>query len=170
MNSEQLRSLQAPFKTLYRDAPERALQTLKAHGTLVSDRPAVILASDHITLTLGLHPSTGGDGADACSADLLLGALASCAGVTLQAVAIATGIAIRGGTVTAEGDLDFRGTLAVVRDVPIGFTAIRLHFQLDTDASDAQLDTLTRLAERYCVVFQTLVHPPLLTLSRSLAD
>jgi uncharacterized OsmC-like protein len=167
MNSEQLKSLQAPFKALYRDAPERARQTLRVQGQLLSDRPAVAVDAGPTVLTMGLHPAAGGDGSDACSADLLLSALASCAGVTLQAVAIATGIVIRGGTVSAEGDLDFRGTLAVVRDVPVGFSAIRVHFQLDTDATDAQLDTLTRLAERYCVVFQTLRQTPQLSLSRS---
>ena len=167
MNAEDLKSAQAPLKALYREQPERALLTLSAHGTLAPDRPALTLASGHGRVTAGLHPATGGSGEDACSGDMLLEALASCAGVTLKAVAIAMGIEIRGGTVHAEGDLDFRGTLGVDKSTPVGFQTIRLRFELDTPATDEQLDTLLKLSERYCVVFQTLRQSPQLSLSRT---
>lgn len=167
MNAEQLKAAQAPLKNLYREDPARARLTLRAAGRLLADRPAVAIETGHGRVTAGLHPATGGDGHDACSGDMLLEALASCAGVTLSAVATAMGIVIRSGTVEVEGDLDFRGTLGVAKEVPVGFEAIRLHFALDSDASPEQLDTLLRLSERYCVVFQTLRQPPQLSLSRT---
>jgi len=166
MNAEQLKTAQAPLKALYRDQPERARLTLTARGRLLADRPAVTIETGHGRVTAGLHPATGGDGSDACSGDMLLEALASCAGVTLKAVATAMGLDIRNGSVSVEGELDFRGTLGVAKEAPVGFTAIRLRFSLDTDASDEQLDQLLRLSERYCVVFQTLRQPPQLSVER----
>jgi uncharacterized OsmC-like protein len=166
MNAEELKARQAPLKTLYQQNPQAALQTLSARGRLGTDAPTVRLESGHGKVLAGLHPATGGSGADACSGDMLLEALAACSGVTLTAVATAMGIDIRDGTVTAEGDLDFRGTLGVSKEAPVGFTAIRLKFVLDTDASDAQLDSLLRLSERYCVIYQTLKQPPQLSLER----
>ncbi len=166
MTADQLKAAQAPLKALYREQPERAQLTLSARGRLHPDRPAVTLETGLGRVTAGLHPATGGDGQDACSGDMLLEALASCAGVTLKAVAMAMGIALRSGSVSAEGDLDFRGTLGVSKEVAVGFSAIRLHFTLDTDASDEQLENLMRLSERYCVVFQTLRQPPRLSLAR----
>lgn len=169
MDAEQLRAAQAPLKKTYREDPASAQLTLTARGRLLADRPAVTIETGHGRVTAGLHPAAGGDGSDACSGDMLLEALASCAGVTLKAVATAMGIVIRSGSVSAEGDMDFRGTLGVDKDVPVGFQRIRLAFSLDTDASDEQLDTLLRLSERYCVVFQTLRQPPALSLSRERA-
>jgi uncharacterized OsmC-like protein len=166
MNAEELKARQAPLKELYQRNPQAALKTLSARGRLGSDTPTVRLESGHGKVLAGLHPATGGSGDDACSGDMLLEALAACSGVTLKAVATAMGIAIRDGTVTAEGDLDFRGTLGVSKEAPVGFTAIRLKFVLDTDASDAQLDSLLRLSERYCVIYQTLKQPPQLNLER----
>jgi uncharacterized OsmC-like protein len=150
---------QAPLKEQYRAEPAAALITLGASGTI--DDPNGLSCSvqtGRALVTAGLHPATGGDGLLACSGDMLLQALVACAGVTLRAVATATGISVRGGTVSAAGDLDFRGTLGVDRDAPVGFTAIRLHFELDTDATPEQLATLQKLTERYCVVYQTLAH------------
>jgi uncharacterized OsmC-like protein len=157
MNADTLRAAQAPLKDWYRADPSAALITLKAAGTL--DDPAGLSCSVETGRALvkaGLHPATGGDGLLACSGDMLLQALVACAGVTLRAVATSTGIAVRGGTVSAQGDLDFRGTLGVDREAPVGFTAIRLTFELDTDATTEQISTLKKLTERYCVVYQTL--------------
>jgi uncharacterized OsmC-like protein len=158
MNAEELRSLQAPLKTRYREQPETALVTLHAEGR-VGDNLTCKIQTGKARVEAGLHPATGGDGLAACSADMLLEALVGCAGVTLGAVATALGIRLRDATIRAEGDLDFRGTLGVSKDVPVGFKQIRLKFDLDTDASEDQIATLIRLTERYCVVFQTLSHP-----------
>ena len=158
MNADELKSLQAPFKTQYRDHPETALVTLLAEGRIGEDIICKI-ESGKAPVEAGLHPATGGDGRSACSADMLLEALVGCAGVTLRAVATALGISLRDATIRAEGDLDFRGTLGVSKDVPVGFKEIRLNFDLDTDASEEQIATLLRLTERYCVVYQTLSRP-----------
>jgi uncharacterized OsmC-like protein len=158
MNADELRALQAPLKAQYRERPETGLVTLRAQGR-IGEGINCKIETGKARVEAGLHPATGGDGLSACSADMLLEALVGCAGVTLRAVATALGIPLRGATVQAEGDLDFRGTLGVSKDVPIGFRQIRLHFDLDTDASEEQLATLLRLTERYCVVYQTLSHP-----------
>jgi uncharacterized OsmC-like protein len=167
MTAEELRALQAPLKARYREEPAAALVTLKARGTLGAEGVTCKVDTGRALVEAGLHPATGGDGPAACSGDMLLEALAACAGVTLRAVATALGIAVRGGTVTAEGDLDFRGTLGVSKEVPVGFTAVRLHFALDTDAGAEQLATLLKLTERYCVVYQTLQKPPRLSASQT---
>ncbi len=166
MNAEQLKAAQAPLKVRYQQDPASALRTLSARGRLTPDDQTVRIETGHGKVLAGLHPATGGTGNDACSGDMLLEALAACSGVTLNAVATAMGIKIRNGTVTAEGDLDFRGTLGVGKEAPVGFTDIRLRFALDTDATDEQLGTLLRLAERYCVIYQTLKTPPQLHLER----
>jgi uncharacterized OsmC-like protein len=158
MNADELRSLQAPLKTQYRERPQTALVTLHAKGQ-VGENITCKIATGKARLEAGLHPATGGDGTSACSADMLLEALVGCAGVTLKAVATALGIPLRRATIEAEGDLDFRGTLGVSKDVPVGFKDIRLSFDLDADASGEQLATLIRLTERYCVVYQTLTRP-----------
>jgi uncharacterized OsmC-like protein len=158
MTADKLRSLQAPLKARYREHPETALVTLRAQGR-IAENVACKVETGKARVEAGLHPATGGDGQSACSADMLLEALVGCAGVTLSAVATALNIPLRGATVTAEGDLDFRGTLGVSKDVPVGFKEIRLNFDLDTDATDEQVATLIRLAERYCVVYQTLSQP-----------
>ena len=158
MNAEELRSLQAPVKERYRQQPETALVTLRAEGRL-GEGVTCKIETGKAPVEAGLHPATGGDGLSACSGDMLLEALVGCAGVTLNAVATALGIRLRDATVRAEGDLDFRGTLGVSKDVPVGFQQIRLQFDLDTDASEEQLATLIRLTERYCVVYQTLSRP-----------
>src|SRR5512132_3982294 len=158
MTVDELRSLQAPLKAQYRERPETALVTLKAEGR-VGENMTCKIETGKACVEAGLHPVTGGDGQSACSADMLLEALVGCAGVTLRAVATALGIPLRGATIRAEGDLDFRGTLGVSKDVPVGFKEIRLNFDFDTDASEEQLTTLVRLTERYCVVYQTLSHP-----------
>src|ERR1700737_612699 len=158
MNAEDLRSLQAPLKERYREQPETALVTLRAEGRIGEDITCKVETGKGL-VEAGLHPATGGDGLSACSGNMLLEALVACAGVTLRAVATALGIQLRDATVRAEGDLDFRGTLGVSKDVAVGFQRIRLHFDLDTDASEEQLATLVRLTERYCVVYQTLNHP-----------
>jgi uncharacterized OsmC-like protein len=163
MNADQLKALQAPVKTLYREHPDKARLTLKAAGALDRDRIVCLVNGFKGEVPAGLHPATGGDGQDACSGDMLLQALVGCAGVTLKAVATAMNIIIRSGTIRAEGDMDFRGTLGVSKEVAVGFQAIRLYFDLDTDASPDQLQTLVKLTERYCVVYQTLVRPPELT-------
>jgi len=163
MDSEKLRALQQPLKDAYRGDPASAVITLRARGELGAEEVSCSVETGRALAVAGLHPATGGDGTLACSGDMLLQALVACAGVTLRAVATSLGIAIAGGTVRAEGDLDFRGTLAVAKDAPVGFTAIRLNFDLDTDASPDQLDTLLRLTERYCVVYQTLSRPAQLT-------
>src|SRR5205814_8994392 len=158
MNAEELRSLQAPMKERYRQQPETALVTLRAEGRLGKGVTCKI-GTGKAPVEAGLHPATGGDGLSACSADMLLEALVGCAGVTVRAVATALCIPLRDATVRAEGDLDFRGTLGVSKDIPVGFKEIRLHIDLDTDASEEQLATLLRLTERYCVVYQPLSHP-----------
>jgi uncharacterized OsmC-like protein len=158
MNAEELRALQAPLKAQYRERPETALVTLYAKGR-IGENVTCKIETGKSRAEAGLHPATGGDGASACSADMLLEALVGCAGVTLNAVATALGIPLRRATVHAEGDLDFRGTFGVSKDVPVGFKQIRLNFDLDTDASEEQVATLLRLTERYCVVYQTLSQP-----------
>jgi uncharacterized OsmC-like protein len=165
MDTEELRALQQPLKDAYRSDPASAVITLRAHGELGAEGVSCSVETGRALAVAGLHPASGGDGTLACSGDMLLQALAACAGVTLRAVATSLGIAVRGGTVRAEGDLDFRGTLAVAKDAPVGFTAIRLSFDVDTDASPDQRDTLLRLTERYCVVFQTLASPAHLSAS-----
>jgi uncharacterized OsmC-like protein len=157
MDAETLRAVQAPIKDRYRSDPAAATMTLTARGQL--DDPEGLSCSvetGRALVTAGLHPATGGDGMLACSGDMLLQALVACAGVTLRAVATSTGIAVRGGTVSAAGELDFRGTLGVDREAPVGFKNVRLTFDLDTDATADQLATLRKLTERYCVVYQTL--------------
>ncbi|MEU8637088.1 OsmC family protein [Amycolatopsis sp. NPDC048633] len=160
MDTEELRATQAPLKDKYREAPESALVTLHADAELDGLGISCKVETGRAVVEAGLHPATGGDGTLACSGDMLLEALAACAGVTLRAVATSLGLEVRGGRVRAEGDLDFRGTLAVAKDAPVGFRAIRLSFALDTDASEDELATLKKLTERYCVVFQTLRMPP----------
>ena len=160
MNSEQLRAIQAPLKTKYRENPESAVVTLKAKGTLGEGVTCNVETGRKLASVAGLHPATGGTGLELCSGDMLLEALIACAGVTMKAVATALNIDIKEGTVTAEGDIDFRGTLAISREAPVGFKEIRLSFKLDTDASEEQLETLLKLTERYCVVYQTLKSPP----------
>jgi len=156
MNSEELKNMQAPLKEKYREQPATAMITLKATGTLGNNISCKVETGSKL-VEAGLHPATGGPGTLACSGDLLLEALVACAGVTLQAVSTSIGIDIKNGTVNAEGDLDFRGTLGISKDVPVGFCAIRLSFSLETDATDEQLLTLAKLTERYCVVYQTLI-------------
>jgi uncharacterized OsmC-like protein len=163
MDTEELRALQQPLKDAYRSDPASAVITLRARGELGAEEVSCSVETGRALAVAGLHPATGGDGTLACSGDMLLQALVACAGVTLRAVATSLGIAVTGGTVRAEGDLDFRGTLAVAKDAPVGFTAIRLNFDIGTDASPDQLDTLLRLTERYCVVYQTLSRPAQLT-------
>jgi uncharacterized OsmC-like protein len=166
MKATELRSLQAPLKERYKEEPEAALITLKAAGRL-GEGVTCTVQTGKALVEAGLHPATGGNGLSACSGDMLLEALAACAGVTLNAVATAIGVEIRNGVVRAEGDLDFRGTLGVAKEVPVGFQRIRLHFDLETDASEEQLATLLRLTERYCVVYQTLRQPPVISVSRT---
>ena len=168
MNGDDLRALQAPLKTRYRDDPVTARITLRAEGRLGEGVTCKVETGKGLA-TAGLHPATGGDGLSLCSGDMLLEALVACAGVTLNAVATALGIGLRDATLSAEGDLDFRGTLGLEREVAVGFEAIRLNVALDSDASEEQLDTLLRLTERYCVVFQTLANPPALSLARSVS-
>src|SRR5216117_4506852 len=158
MNADVLRSLQAPLKAQYRERPDSALVTLQAEGR-VGKNVTCKIETGKARVEAGLHPATGGDGLSACSADMLLEALVGCAGVTLRAVATALGIPLRDSTVRAEGDLDFRGTLGVSKDVSVGFKQIRLNFDLDADASEEQVATLLRLTERYFVVYQTLSQP-----------
>ena len=165
MNADELRALQSPLKERYREKPEAALVTLKARGR-IGENVTCKVETGKALVSAGLHPATGGDGLAACSGDMLLEALAACAGVTMNAVATAIGIAIRDGRVEAEGDLDFRGTLGVSKDVAVGFQSIRLRFDLDTDATEEQLANLQRLTERYCVVYQTLKRPPEIAVSR----
>jgi uncharacterized OsmC-like protein len=164
MNADELRSLQAPLKAQYRERPETALITLHADGR-IGENMTCKIETGKSRVEAGLHPATGGDGQSACSADMLLEALVGCAGVTLNAVATALNIPLRDATVRAEGDLDFRGTLGVSKEVPVGFKQIRLHFDLDTDASEEQRANLIRLTERYCVVYQTLNQSPNIAVS-----
>ena len=162
MDRDRLREIQAPLKERYREAPEAAVVTLAASGRL-GEGVSCSVQTGHALAEAGLHPATGGDGTQLCSGDMLLEALVACAGVTLRAVATSLGIGVESGTVRAEGELDFRGTLAVDREAPVGFRDIRLHFELDTEASEEELETLLKLTERYCVVFQTLANPPSLS-------
>jgi uncharacterized OsmC-like protein len=162
LTAEDLRELQAPLKSRYREDPGAALITLKASGALDGDGIACSVETGKALVKAGLHPATGGDGSFACSGDMLLQALAACAGVTLKAVATALGITLRGGEVQVEGDLDFRGTLGVDKTAPVGFANIRVRFLLDTDADEAALASLLKLTERYCVVLQTLARQPAL--------
>jgi uncharacterized OsmC-like protein len=159
MDTEQIKALQAPLKEKYREQPESALITLKAQAR-IGEGITCQVETGKALLEAGLHPATGGDGLSVCSGDMLLEALVACAGVTLRAVSTATGIALRDANIRAEGDLDFRGTLAVAKDVPVGFKQIRLRFDLESDATEEKLASLIRLTERYCVVYQTLVNAP----------
>ena len=159
MDSAGLRAVQQPLKEAYRQDPRQAVVTLRARGRLGEEEVSCSVATGQALAVAGLHPASGGDGSLACSGDMLLQALVACAGVTLRAVATSLEIPVTGGTVSAEGDLDFRGTLGVDRDALVGFTAIRLSFDLETGASPEQITTLLKLTERYCVVYQTLVHP-----------
>src|SRR5438552_16510221 len=159
MKTEDLRALQAPLKERYQQQPTAAAITLRADGRL-GEGVTCRVETGKALVEAGLHPATGGSGLSACSGDMLLQALVACAGVTLNAVATAIGIDIKSGTVHADGDLDFRGTLGVAKDAPVGFQRIRLRFDLETDASEDELSTLVRLTERYCVVYQTLRQPP----------
>ena len=160
MNADELRAIQAPIKDRYRADAKAGLVTLRASGALDSAAIACKVETGKALAVAGLHPATGGSGAELCSGDMLLEALVACAGVTLKAVATSMGIALRSGEVKAEGDLDFRGTLGVDKQAPVGFKDIRLKFELDTDAPQAELDTLLKLTERYCVVLQTLKRSP----------
>jgi uncharacterized OsmC-like protein len=160
MDAGELRAMQAPLKERYRSEPEAANITLKAKGALDDTSIACKVKTGGALAVAGLHPATGGSGLELCSGDMLLEALVACAGVTLKAVATAIDIPIRSGTVAAEGDLDFRGTLGVAKDAPVGFAQIRLRFDLDTDAPQEKLDQLLRLTERYCVVYQTIRNGP----------
>jgi len=169
MRTDELRTLQAPLKERYRDQPGAAEVTLSATGTL-DDGVSCSVQTGAAIAQAGLHPAGGGDGSQLCSGDMLLEALVACAGVTLRAVATALEIPVSAGTVTAEGDLDFRGTLGVSKDAPVGFSAIRLRFDLDTTAEEEQVDTLLRLTERYCVVLQTLTQSPRLSTSLQRAE
>jgi uncharacterized OsmC-like protein len=165
MQAQELRSLQEPLKQRYRDNPESAVVTLRAQARIGEGITCKVETGKGL-LEAGLHPATGGTGLAACSGDMLLEALTACAGVTLRAVATAIDVDLRDAVIRAEGDLDFRGTLAVAKDAPVGFKNIRLSFELDSSATPEQLQTLARLTERYCVVFQTLAHPPELTVSQ----
>jgi len=167
VESIELRELQAPLKERYRTQPEAALVTLRTQGRLGAESLTCKVETGRAVVEAGLHPATGGDGLSACSGDMLLEALVACAGVTLSAVATALNISLPGGTVSAEGDLDFRGTLGVSREAPVGFRDIRLRFDLDTDAPADKVESLIKLTERYCVVYQTLRTPAKLALSVS---
>jgi uncharacterized OsmC-like protein len=160
MDASELRNLQAPLKDRYRSEPASALITLKARGNVDDAHIACKVETGRAIATAGLHPATGGTGMELCSGDMLLEALVACAGVTLKAVATALEIPLRSATVSAEGDLDFRGTLGVAKDAAVGFRAIRLGFEIESDAPQEKLDTLLKLTERYCVVYQTLAQKP----------
>lgn len=160
MDAEELRALQAPIKDRYRTEPAAAVITLKARGAIDDAHIACKVETGRALMVAGLHPATGGSGLELCSGDMLLEALVACAGVTLKAVATALDIQLRSGTISAEGELDFRGTLGVAKDAPVGFRQIRLRFDLDTDASQDRLDQLLKLTERYCVVYQTIKSGP----------
>lgn len=166
MHSEDLRAIQAPLKSRYKEEPAAALVTLHAQGRL-GEGITCRVDTGKALVAAGLHPATGGDGLAACSGDMLLEALVACAGVTLGAVATAMGIDIKAGVVRAEGELDFRGTLGIDKTIPVGFSSIRVSFDLDTDASEEQQSTLLRLTERYCVVYQTLRKPPEIVLTKA---
>jgi uncharacterized OsmC-like protein len=169
MDAAALRALQAPIKDQYKTDPKAAFITLKAKGTLDDGTIACKVETGRALAVAGLHPATGGTGLELCSGDMLLEALVACAGVTLKAVATALDIPLQSASVSAEGDLDFRGTLGVAKDAPVGFAEIRLRFDIDTDAPQEKLDQLLKLTERYCVVYQTIKSGPkvLLTLSRA---
>ena len=169
MDADELRALQAPLKSRYRDQPDAAVITLKATGTLGDENITCSVETGRALIEAGLHPATGGDGLSACSGDMLLEALVACAGVTLRAVATAIGVPVAGGFVRAEGDLDFRGTLGVDKEAPVGFKSIRLGFDLDSDATPERPETLIRLTERYCVVYQTLRAAPDIAISHRAA-
>ena len=160
MDAAELRAMQAPIKDRYKAAPGAALITLKAKGTLDDSSIACKVETGRALAVAGLHPATGGSGLELCSGDMLLEALVACAGVTLKAVSTALAIPLKSGTVSAEGDLDFRGTLGVAKDAPVGFREIRLRFDVDTDAPQDRLDQLLKLTERYCVVYQTSARGP----------
>ena len=164
MTSSELKSVQAPLKEQYQTQPATALVTLRAEGTL-GDQVSCSITTGRALVEAGLHPATGGTGALACSGDMLLEALVACAGVTLKAVATAIGVPIRQGKIRAEGDLDFRGTLGVAKDAPVGFSDIRLTFDLDADVTPEQVETLVKLTKRYCVIYQTLQQSPTLDLA-----
>ncbi|MDP4231256.1 MAG: OsmC family protein, partial [Bacteroidota bacterium] len=166
MDAQTLRSIQAPLKAKYREDPESALITLHAEGKLGPD-VTFVLNSDHTSIISGLHPASGGTGKEICSAEMLLWSLVSCAGVTMNAISTSMGLTLRDAKVSADGDVDFRGTLGVSKEVPVGFKEIRLHFTLDTDATLEEIATLIKLTERYCVVFQTLTAKPELTVTVS---
>lgn len=161
MDSSQLKAIQAPLKEQYRSEPSSARVTLSAEGT-ATDAVACKIETGKGLVAAGLHPATGGDGSFACSGDMLLEALVACAGVTLRAVATSMGIELRSAHLKAEGDIDFRGTLGVSKEAPVGFQDIRLHFKLDSPAPEAQLEKLIEVTERYCVVLQTLRNPPII--------
>lgn len=165
MDQVTLKAIQAPLKEQYRQSPEAAVVTLRAEGDLSGDGIACRVDTGRALVDAGLHPATGGDGLQACSGDMLLEALAACAGVTLKAVATALEFDLKDGKVKVEGDLDFRGTLGVAKDAPVGFREIRLRFELDTAEPQERIDTLAKLTERYCVVFQTLARPPRLSVT-----
>jgi uncharacterized OsmC-like protein len=167
MDKTALQALQAPLKEQYKADPDGARITLSAEGRLGEENVSCSVATGRAMVEAGLHPATGGDGMLACSGDMLLQALVACAGVTLRAVATSLEIPVRGGRLRAEGDLDFRGTLGVAKDAPVGFSAIRLAIDVDADATDEQLATLRRLTERYCVVYQTLVGSPAIEMALS---
>jgi uncharacterized OsmC-like protein len=160
MTAEELRRLQAPIKARYQENPGAARQTFHAAGTLLPDKPSVRVETRFAQYDAGLHPAAGGDGSEACSGDLLLESLVACAGVTFNVVATAMSIPFRSARVIVEGEGDFRGTLGLAKDVPVGVTEIRMRFEIDSPATDDQLATLLRLTERYCVIFQTLRTPP----------
>ncbi len=170
MQSTELRALQAPIKARYREEPEAALVTMTARGTLDLERIACRVETRDSRVDSGLHPATGGDGSLLCSGDMLLEALVACAGVTMASVATAMDLPVSGGTVVAEGDLDFRGTLGVDRSAPVGFRDIRLHFDIQSEATEEQIAKLVQLTERYCVVFQTINNRPNLSVSYSAAS
>ncbi|MFM2121428.1 MAG: hypothetical protein RL722_2896 [Pseudomonadota bacterium] len=163
IDADALKTLQAPLKARYREQPESALITLKAEGR-IGENLSCSVQTGQALVEAGLHPAGGGSGLQACSGDMLLQALVACAGVTLNAVATALAIPLRDARLRAEGELDIRGTLGVAKDAPVGFRSIHLHIDLDTDATPEQIDTLLKLTERYCVIFQTLARPPALSL------
>lgn len=168
MDRDTLRATQGPLKDQYRSDAGSAVVTLEATGTLEGEGISCSVQTGRALVEAGLHPATGGDGTQACSGDMLLEALVACAGVTLRSVATSMEVDVRSGTVRAEGDLDFRGTLGVAKDAPVGLRDVRLHFELDTDAEEATVAKLIELTERYCVIYQTLNHPPTLTVDHAL--
>ena len=165
MDAAELRQMQAPIKDRYKTDPKTAMITLKAKGSTDSEGSACKVETGRALAVAGLHPATGGSGLELCSGDMLLEALVACAGVTLKAVSTALGIPLKSGAVSAEGDLDFRGTLGVAKDAPVGFREIRLRFDVDTDAPQDKLDQLLKLTERYCVVYQTIAKGPQVAVS-----